>query len=241
MPFVAEENELSDKLKLWRFMKFEKFCSTLQAGGLFYTSLASFEDPFEAILPKRYYSSRYLASQKIKIKPGPLRAIELDQDFNRRHVGANCWNCSNVEPEFFWKIYSDLEYGIAIKSNVKRLKKAHALVTKDIYIRNVVYENIVIKDTSDFLNFHKNNVLEKAHFKRPHFSQEKEVRCLVQLDQPRRGTPVTGEMIKVNLFDLVEEIVFSPNSPKWFQDVVQEAKSKYGYAQIKCSTSSLIY
>jgi len=241
LPYYFEENGPEDNQILWRFMKFEKFCSMMQSSGLFYASLSSFEDPFEAILPRKYYSSRFLNSLKIKIRPIPLRSFELSQNNNRKLIGANCWNCCDVEPEFFWKIYSDLEYGIAIKSNVKRLKKAHLNVFKNIYIRNVKYETLNIQNMGEFKTFHESNVLDKAHFKRPHFAQEKEIRCLVQLDQPQSGTPVTGEIIKVDLFDLIEEVVFSPNSPIWFHEVVQGLMLRYGYAQLKCSTSSLIY
>lgn len=241
MPYYVEDNGLDDKSTVWRFMKFEKFCSMLQTGSLFYASLASFEDPHEAILSQRYYSLRYWSRFKVHFPKRELKDIKLDQNYNRKLIGANCWNCSDVEPEFFWKIYSDLEFGVAIKSNVKRLKSAHSNVSKNIYIRNLVYDELTIQNEKEFKDFHRCSALEKAHFKRPHFAQEKEVRCIINLNEPQRGTLVRSEAIKVNLFDLIEEVVFSPKSPKWFHDVVNEIKSKYGYAQIKSSESTLTF
>lgn len=240
MAVIIIDNELKEDEIIWRFLTLDKFCSILQTESLFYTSLSKFEDGHEGNLHPKNFKRKNLSKIDVKLSHSIVRKLSYNARIKQKQVGANCWCLSEYEPEFFWKIYSSLDSGIAIKTTVKKLKTSHMVAEKQIAIFKIKYEERKIKDQESFDKAISEHSMLLATNKRPHFSHEREIRCMIFLTPSYRGEYL-GENVKINLKELIGEVICSPKSPKWFVDIVKNLLIKYDLSEIKCQKSSFEY
>lgn len=225
---------------LWRYMDFSKFVAMMQQNGIYFTRASKFEDPFEAAagLASRedVWNDHYLQFfRKAVTTPPPgypstskttseveNEAARLLGEIRSAYAGARdllvcCWHSNSVESEALWRIYcSPGAPGIAIQTRVGRLWKA-------------------MKDESDanvgkvqYIDFNKNFASgdQRIYCKRSSLAHEREVRSVLPND---RKDPLDGRLVRCDLNELLESVVVSPYAPAWFQTVVEETVSKFGY------------
>lgn len=140
---------------------------------------------------------------------------------------VNCWNKYKFESIALWKIYSDFNKGIMIKSSISRLKKALEFSTEEIRLSEVHYIDYSKEIMPD------GNAMFPLIYKQLAYSYEEEVRLIHQVEHDgwvhdwSKEEVQEGVCIKADLTQLVEEIVISPYSPKWFHELVKNVSLKY--------------
>lgn len=117
---IEEVNKCScvpDEQTIFRYMDFSKFMDLLENRYLFFCNADNFEDWFEGEMPEGFYNS-----WPIDISTRHKEMSEVFNDIFKAYV--SCWNTGTVESYALWKIYTKPETGVAIKTNVKNLRKA---------------------------------------------------------------------------------------------------------------------
>ena len=137
----------------------------------------------------------------------------------RQNIFAQCWTLHR-ETDAMWRIYSQNKDGIKIKTTPRKLlfailksdtniqfdMRRSCFIGKVQYInKNDILEELKIKSNSLYDNSGKAISLL---IKRIEFRHEKEVR-IIFLDQEIENNSDTKK-IKINSFDLFEEVVFDP-------------------------------
>ncbi len=119
-----------------KYLDLTKFLSLLSRNELFFCRIDKLEDQFEGRLPKPNYDLR-VQYQK-ELRDSGFFTVEMPDDkiyesveksykFNekiRSLTCVNCWNKKADESAALWKIYSDFNKGIMIKSSISNLVKA---------------------------------------------------------------------------------------------------------------------
>jgi len=225
---------------LWRYMDFSKFVAMLQQGGLYFTRAANFSDPFEAAAGiasrETVWNEHYLGFFKEAIvtpPPGYPLVKKLDNEVEEEAVRllrqlksayaqardflVSCWHMNDVESEAQWQIYcSSGTPGLAIRTSVDRLWSA---------TKNETGTNIGKIQYMDFRRRFASGD-QRIFCKRSSLAHEREVRAVLPND---RKAPVDGQLVPCNLDELIEGVIVSPYSPPWFQSVVHETISRFGY------------
>ncbi|WP_291133028.1 hypothetical protein [Flavobacterium sp. UBA7682] len=220
---------------LWKFMDLPKFVSMLKTKSLFFTRADKFDDPFEGargtLKNKEQWDEIYLKylidiSKKISNdKNRPDKEIEEEAQKNLQNwelqaierkskTGVNCWHENQFESEAMWKLYTSLDYGIAIKTNYKRLYEALGS-DPDIDIGRINYINF----DETFAHF-----FEPFWYKRKSFMHENEIRAIIRQDKEIEGF---GKLMPVDLEMLIETIHVSPTAQSWFSELVIDIMEKY--------------
>jgi len=210
-------------IQIWRYTNFEKFIDLLDNEELFFCRLDKFQDPFEGIFRlKDYENTKVLWRDEHKIK---------------QFYFANCWHQNKFQSDAMWKIYLDTNNGIAIKSSFDKLVKSLEETEEEIHISQIRYINQNTTTFNELMNENINEFgssLNQFTYKRIAFEHEKELK-LYYIDMPIPGTvanaeerePLNYRKIKVNLNELVQEIVISPLADKWFKDLVERLLKNY--------------
>jgi hypothetical protein len=222
-----EFKSIDDDKLLWRYLDLPRYIDLLIKKKIFFCRADRFEDPFEGRFNK--LSEEEFINNQVE-KSGASLADFLQQHSKKRmSTTVNCWHQNNDENYAMWQIYSRGDFGIAIQTNFKCLKKSFEKTPAAIHIGKVNYfdesaESLAVDgEFSPFLN--KRNV----------YNYENEVRCCYvaqeakneNFDWERTDEP-NGVFIEVDLKKLIQKLYISPNSPKWFKDVVKDINSKYG-------------
>lgn len=200
----------SDNSKLWRYLDFAKFMSLLDSKNLFFVRADNLPDKFEGFWSKTN--------------------TELDQYLLdlKKETYLSCWHQNEIESATMWEVYPKSDYGIAIKSNFKRLKESlNEGLNRDIYIDKVEYTDIIL-DTIPKIS------QEPFVRKRKYFKEDNEIRAIIQKINPK-DTEIdpsikvveNGLYVNVSLDVLIEEIITSPNAPEYFNNLVQSIVNKY--------------
>ena len=146
-----------------------------------------------------------------------------------------------------WKLYARDGAGLAISTNFRSFSLS-LTDDKDIYIGRVKYIDY------DLDTVPETNVIDPFLYKRLSFSHEKEVRAIIRSsahlllgDEPALRIVDSGEFSffgygeysRVDLGQLVQEVVISPYADHWFHDLVQSVTLRYGLkAQVRRSSLS---
>lgn len=223
-----------------KYLDLTKFLSLLSRKELFFCRIDKLEDQFEGRLPKPNYDLR-VQFQK-ELRDSGFFKVEMPDDkiyesvnksytFNekiRSLTCVNCWNKKSEESAALWKIYSDFNKGIMIKSSIGGLLKAFEGAPQELFlseIRYLDYQNQAMPDGNSFYPIiHKNKA----------YSYEDELRLIYSITPPEgwdhdwtNEEVPEGVYIPVNLNTLIEEIILSPYSPSWFHKLIQDILSRY--------------
>lgn len=138
-----------------------------------------------------------------------------------------------------WDVYPKSNNGIAIQSTFIKLRQSVENVKNlDLYYGEVNYSNNILKLIPGL-------TFEPYFIKRKYFKEDNEIRLLYQeidlgMQQKTKIDFVKhGIDIKVDLDRLIESIIISPNSDKWFFDLVQSVVDKYELDKRKVKPSSV--
>lgn len=155
----------------------------------------------------------------------------------------NCWSFDNEESYPLWSIYADVTLGIAVKSNIKKLKKSLESNSQQIFVGEVKYmdyykEVFADKYDPNSLSF---NLFLGLLTKRNIFEFETECRVIIPINDENEIKDLNdkdGILVSVNLEELIEEIYVAPKSPEWFKSLVQNVTIDYGINKV-IKTSSI--
>jgi len=214
-------------------MDLPKFLAVLEQGALYFPAISELPDKWEAVIDRRFSSS--VASMVAPSISGSL--ISSFQQFNQTAL-VNCWYMGDVESIAMWTLYTSTDYGIAIKSNVGRLKKAFEAAPEHVYLGTVEYRDHEALSTSLYPPSEVNAVRTLLQ-KRVCYKHECELRAL-SFNQPplpahaRLGqrvtvlVPIEGRPIKVHLAHLIESITLGPGFPHWAVGILSAALLRAG-------------
>ncbi len=105
-----------DEIVIWRrvYMDLPKFLFMLEQKSLYFALLSEFEDKWEAVIDRQMTAS---IEQHFSAASGQV--IELYQEFSK-NIAVNCWYCGEGESVAMWRLYTNSEYGVAIRVSVKK-------------------------------------------------------------------------------------------------------------------------
>ncbi len=221
-------------MKIWRYIDLAKFVNMIATGTVRFTCISEFKDPYEGWLPRSYIKAlmdlnrSYLdqmqqtrdaiAAHYPHADPAHLDAIvrygerrlnmlQLLRETNAK-FGATCWHINDHESEAMWQLYGPAGNGIAIESTQARLESA--MQGDGIHIDRVRYMNF------------DDDPIEKGHrhimpfIKRASFAHEQELRAIVKLPAPGKGTAIACDMNT-----LIAKIHIAPGAPSFYADTVR--------------------
>lgn len=160
----------------------------------------------------------------------------LENSKRTDNVVLNCWHLNKEESAAMWKLYSDDNAGISIKSDLDRLKNCFSECQYPVYIGKVKYIDWNLEKIPRY------NVFSPYLYKRRSFEHENEIRALVHtikhdgdicyIDKKhvlqKHELINDGIYVPISLDILIEKIYVSPKSSKWFLDLVKSISKMYG-------------
>lgn len=231
-----------ENYKVYKYFDIIKFISLLQRKSLFFCRLDKFEDKFEGSSPKlnieyrkKYYEQIHneLLSINSKIEVSLEKDLKVRQGFEEEFKKLNCvccWNKSKSESYALWKIYSEMNKGIMVTSQIDKLiNSLKNNLTDDIQISEIKYIDFETEMIPD------GNLNYQIIHKHKAYSYEDELRLIYKIPEVKRidfdwekEDNNSGINIKLDLNILIDDIVLSPYSPEWFTELVQDLMLKYG-------------
>lgn len=223
----------SDDTEIIRYMNFSKFMHLITFKKLYFRNVKEFEDKYEGMMPEGFFKNW---DEKSAVSYRTMIKI-LDKV---RTAYASCWNSfENTESYALWRIYTDPDAGIAIKSSIKRLRTS--LNDDDLKIYTVRYlksfddknEDIEIPFVFKEDSFYR----VKEACKLNTYGYEKEIRAI------KFGkTSESGIELSVDTNELINEIYLSPFANEWFKELVKEiiAQPIYGLTDKKINNSKIV-
>ena len=224
-----------------KYLDLTKFVSLLQRKSLFFCRLDKLEDHFEGTTAKSnwqrrydFYANQHLLSPKFKKlnEEEILKNVEEHFEAERKMKALKticCWNISNSESAALWKIYSDFNQGIMLVSKVTSIIEAFKNTDEDINLSEVKYINHSYDEMPD------GNTMFPVIYKHNAYSYEKELRLIhtvkfgngLRYDWSKEEIE-QGKYLNLDLEKLIDEIVLSPYSPKWYIKLIENLCETYG-------------
>jgi hypothetical protein len=203
---------------VWRYMNLEKLLSILFDHALFFASGSTLarDDKYEGQLTLGEINS-------LKVPLDALHALEekYHQPVMQR-LFFNCWHMNDGESDAMCKLYVDGTGGVAIRSNISRLKQCFHKSQEDMSLGRISYI------TDDSTGPHFDHMVRRYMRKKPAFKHEQEVR-LVFYDEKQEYTGRTGIQIPIDVGILIEKVVVSPRAEGWFAVLVKKLITKLGH------------
>ncbi len=220
-------------------MDLAQYLALIQTEHLYFTRGDQFDDPFEGSYPIKNLND-------CKFKSNNGRESYNAKDM-RKNIAISCWHSSEYESDAMWRLYTPAGQGIVVTTTMPKLIQQlglHAYVTPVKYI-----DFITEKAEIDIPAF----VFE---YKRKAFTHEQEVRAIIinmgdgedpVMDGPvvlpqspdPKGMPPEDQLVEVDLVDLIESVIVSPDSEDWFLEVVKTATEPSSLKDLKIQKSSL--
>jgi hypothetical protein len=243
-PEVTPPND--PNIKIWRYMDFTKFVSMLVSQALFFPRSDKLGDSHEGSLPLNNASLRNVSFEQMYPEIGngasnesfgiSKTAFEYNRkDFHdklewvRQYTAISCWHMNNHESYGMWRIYTNLNEGIAIQSTYARLSDSLRENSPAPLIGVVKYIDYQVAAITPY------NLIAPFFHKRRSFEYEQELRAvLMELPLPighwrdKHVDPdFIGRSIPVDLRNIIEGIYVAPQASKWFLELVQQIVTKY--------------
>lgn len=206
------------QVRVWRYMDFTQFVSTLEESGLLFTRADLLVDRFEGTMSKPLFD--YLERHSDPEQHAGLLRLTKGWSF------VNCWHMNDCESAAMWRLYSTSHESICVQTTYERLRTALA---EDVYIGVVNY----ISYERDKIP--PGNVFWPLVHKRKSFEHERELRAVwsdlqsvssagpaVSSGHEYQPSPREAIWKQVNLASLVENIFVSPTAKPWFIELVKK-------------------
>lgn len=185
--------------------------------------------------------------KKINIKNGDTH-LSIDKDefdkyriYNDSIYYIDCWHINENESLAMWKVFSNNKNSIAINTTKEKLINSIINDNKDIYLKEVEYDNL-FSDEAEFSNPIKTIQLvnnETLHIesgdqfswsvetgllrKAKYYEYEKELRLYFK----DKDNAELTKFIKMDLSNMIDEIIISPNCDEWFLTILNDILKKY--------------
>lgn len=209
--FIAPDN-----MDIARYINFTELIDLLETGELHFTNSNYFEDGYEGEIPINFFKGWSKESKK-----NYLNIIDSVKQI--RNVYVNCWNKFESESYALWKIYTNPNNGICIKTTAGKLR--NALENSDIEIYRVKYiesyKDMISKTEPAYYYRECSNInintriMETLKFKP--YNYENEIRA-IYVDYSKDYF----KRFKVNINLLIDHIFVSPFAPDWFYNLVKK-------------------
>jgi hypothetical protein len=212
--------ETSPKI-LWRYLDLAKYAALLQTRALHFTRGDDFEDPFEGSYP-------VINLKDFRCDEGGYSAKGW-----RKHIAISCWHQSDFESDAMWRLYTNRNQGVAIKTTWTKLEKAVQDRARLVKVKYIDF----IRDKADI-----SHPFQAFEYKRKSFHHEQEVRALLESYPsqriiealPQNSIPTEGRelsssdcTVDVILRNLIDNVVVSPYSSNWFFNVIRGLTEQY--------------
>ncbi len=136
---------------------------------------------------------------------------------------------NEYESAAMWKLYVKSNEGIAIQSTYQRLIDSFKKTKTSVFVGTVKYLDYD-KDKIDF-----RNVFNAFLNKRKSFEHERELRAIItdfELNKfERMDFRNGGCKRKISIRTLIQNIYVSPDSQRWFTELVQDMTNKLGLSR----------
>ena len=250
MPYVESRGvpRIADlNVTIWRYFDLPKFVSLLQKRSLFFSKLALLGDPFEGSLPRGTVEEQAIRKRLAEEQgnAGGARTPEQYQQIRRgyrEYTYVNCWHQNDRESAAMWALYAPGGAGVAIRSSISSLIDAVSAYKPMVNIAAVQY----LDELSGRID--ESTIYSAWLWKRRSFEHEREVRALT-CDWPAIGeiqrtadfaqNPLPGVYVPVALDRLIDTVYVAPQSPDWYQEVVQSVVVSYLEASCEVQKSGL--
>jgi len=94
-----------DSTRVMRYTHLTKLLHLLETGKFHFSSISSFEDDYEMLIPE------YAVEAKDEDRRERSRKINDIHAKFRRHIAASCWFVGERETEHMWRRYCGKEFG----------------------------------------------------------------------------------------------------------------------------------
>ncbi len=226
---------------IYKYFDLIKFVSLLQNKSLFFCRIDKLEDKFEGSSPKlniEYRKTDYeefhnqLRAINPKLEISLEEELKIRQGFEDDFKKLNCvccWNKSESESYALWKIYSEMNKGIMITSQIDKLVTAFENTEEEIQMSEIKYIDFEKEKIYDGnLNYpliHKHKAYTYEEELRLIYKVPEESGILFDWENEKNNF---GKNIKLDLDNLIDDIVLSPFSPDWFMELIQNLITTYG-------------
>lgn len=200
-------DEPNNTERLWRYFKTERLIDFLSTGELYFASAREFDDKFEGAVA--IVSTEYETDLRYSKYEGTEKAFEE----LRRLTKISCWHRALHESDAMWQLYANEWKGIAILTNLDRIKNSIQPFRLDpeygeekLCIGNVKYVDL----TQERL---KVSNIERFWYKHNAFDWEKEFRLAISLrlaEEYGVNVPEHGIKVKFEISSLIEKIYLGP-------------------------------
>jgi hypothetical protein len=213
-------NPKDNKTKLWRYIEIQKYMHLVESSMLYFcrADLYRKEDPFEGTFPKIEYEYSIKHSGEVETK-NLYRITSMD-------TFLSCWHLNNEESLAMWKLYSQMDKGVAIQTDIKNFKEAFSLTNKKIFsgvVQYINYETDTYYTPSKHPYYLANAFTAYIH-KRKIFEYENEYRAICT---DPNGKDKLGFGVEVDLTKLIQRVLVAPNTPEWLFTTVKSITDKY--------------
>ncbi|GAL63269.1 hypothetical protein [Algibacter lectus] len=213
---------------IWRYLDFSKFIDILMNQKLFFCRADLFSDEFEGSTPINVINERDTKFKKVinEYNPEIIRNFLMEE---KNNFAINCWHMNDSESKAMWELYLKSNEGIAIQSTYEKLTKCLEKSELIFNIGTVEYIDYTKNKPSNW-----NDGLSPYVHKRKNYEHEKELRALLwkpynEISNLNIDLSDGGITIPINVEYLIENIYISPNSPKWFVELIIKTLKKLDY------------
>jgi hypothetical protein len=210
-------------------MDLPKLLMTLEDKAVYFALLDELADPWKAVIDLRL--ARSIATSLAPVAAsGDL--VTLFSLFNKA-IAVNCWYLGPEESIAMWSLYTHTIYGVAIKSNIGRLKRALNKADEQIFLGCVEYRDHD-QEPASLYEFSETSPLKAVLQKRVCFKHECELRAFTHImpDLPGNNElgrivnapfPEHGVNLSVDMKELIESITLGPKFPSWARTILDSA------------------
>lgn len=227
--------------RIAKYLDLTKFASLLSLNSMFFCRLDKLEDHFEGSTSKSNFKRRqeifrqqHLVSTKFKkltdeeIEQKVKQLYDSDEKFKALSCVC-CWSKYKSESGALWKIYSDFQKGVMIKSNINKLVASFERTTEKMSLSEIRY----IDYDKDYMP--DGNKMYPIIHKHKAYTFEEELRIIhtVKFGQGlaydwNNEKINQGKYIRVDLNELIDEIVISPYAEDWYIELIRDMCDKFG-------------
>lgn len=205
-------------LPLWRYMDLWKFLKLVNSSELYFPNIQLLGDQNEGRIPKQVYE--YMKKHDERNGRND-NFVEVYREFfdstSRKNGMVSSWSAAKSESFALWKMYAKDRLGVAIKTDVSRLKSCFKNAPEKIHIGEVCY----FDDNEFEYGFgHLSNYIIKSRY----YEFESEVRCITESASDENST---FKNIRVDLNELIDEVYVSPFAQETgLLEIIEDLKVK---------------
>lgn len=206
---------------VWRYMDWRKFEWLIDRSALYLCRADRLQDKYEGTYTRRQIQriDEWLLSKNLS---EVARQEKVRRDAVRQRTYLSCWCVNDVDLDLMWKGYVPSEPGVALKSQISRLKDVCDQAI-DLWPLDLSLVSYVDRAGGEHINY--GGVIEPFIKKDIHYRLDNEIRIIHWPNYA--GDPPPYVALPVILKGLIEAIFISPGAP---DDFVAKIETKLAAA-----------